>query len=199
MVNPDGVAISQTQQLNEYQQSLYQNDKAKGYAQESGDAYAAAWKANSIGIDLNRNFPCGWEPINDRPEPSYQGFKGTEPFTAAESIALRDYTLAHKFDATVSYHSSGSIIYFEYGKKQPVNAESRALADAVSVVNKYTLINSTGVNGGGYKDWVMEELGIPSITIEIGSGDSPLQYRELYNVFDRNYGILPAIAQWLQS
>ena len=199
MVNPDGVTISQTQAINDKLYLIYLSDKNNGYTVKSVSGYAVDWKANGKGVDINRNFPSGWEQIDDRDGPSSERYKGVKPFSALEAAALRDYTLANSFDVTVSYHSSGSIIYYEYGKKEPVNSQSKALGQAVNQVSGYRMANSVGVGGAGYKDWAMEELGIPSLTVEIGSGDSPLNPTESYSTFVRNVGVLPAIAGWLQG
>ena len=199
MVNPDGVIISQTRKLNEQQREIYLLDKEKGYTTQSERGYAQDWKANGKGIDLNRNFPSGWEEVDDRDGPSSERYKGVTPFCAAETVALRDYTYVYDFDVTVSYHSSGSIIYYEYGHKEPVNTLSESLGTAVHQVSGYRMANSVGVGGAGYKDWAMDELGIPSLTIEIGSGDSPLTPTESYSTFARNIAVLPSIAAWLQA
>lgn len=45
----------------------------------------------------------------------------------------------------------------------------------------------------------VDELEIPSVTVEIGCQDSPLAEREMYSIFARNYRVLPAIARWLQE
>lgn len=198
MANPDGVAISQTQTLNDAQREIYASDLAYGFTAESEGRYAYLWKANGLGVDINRNFPSGWETINNRLLPSSESFQGIEPFSTVEAAALRDYTLQYPFQATVNYHSFGSIIYYEYGTKEPVNTQSRSLASAVNRVTGYPLVGSSGVAAAGYKDWVMDELGIPSITVEIGTTAAPLSYREIYNVFARNLGTLPAVAKWLQ-
>ncbi|MBQ9858848.1 MAG: peptidase, partial [Oscillospiraceae bacterium] len=132
-------------------------------------------------------------------EPASAFFKGETEFSTAEARILRDYTLRYDFDVTISYHSSGSIIYWQYGDKQPVNDLSHQLGEAVNAVTGYPLIGSDSVDGAGYKDWVMNSLEIPSLTVEIGSEDSPLSERELYSVFARNYMVLPAIAGWLQN
>ena len=198
MTNPDGVIISQTGTLNDTQHEIYLSDKQNGYTSKSESRYAAQWKANGEGIDINRNFPAGWALIDDRTGPSSQKYQGPSPFCAAEAMALRDYTLKYAFDATISYHATGSLIYCSYGDKEPVNTESKSMAKAVREISGYDLASSTGIDGAGYKDWVIDTLEIPSLTIEIGCEEAALAQREIYSIFVRNYRILPAIARWLQ-
>ncbi len=198
MSNPDGVIISQTGTLSDAQREIYLRDRENGYTTHSERAYAAYWKANGEGIDINRNFPSGWEAIDDRTGPSSQLYQGVTPFSSAEATALRDYTLRYSFDATISYHATGSMIYYAYGDHGAVNAESKTLATAVQEISGYGLADSSGVDGAGYKDWSIEQLGIPSLTIEIGCEEAALAQREIYSIFVRNYRLLPAIARWLQ-
>ena len=197
MVNPDGAAISQTRELNDYQQALYSADLNAGYTEQDAADYASLWKANGLGVDLNRNFPAGWEEAEDRAAPSAMLYRGEAPFCAAETAALRDYTLAYDFDATISYHASGCVLYWEYGSRQPVNDRSLALAEQLQTVTGYPPQGSDGVDGAGYKDWVMEALGISSVTVEIGTEMAPLAERELYTTFARNAEVFAAVAQWL--
>lgn len=199
MTNPDGVATSQSGALSQLQQSIHAEDLARGLSSLDPGEYASQWKANALGTDINRNFPAGWEYITARTAPSTQQFRGTAPFSAAEARILRDYTLAYDFDATLSYHSSGSIIYYEYGSREPANSDSRSLAEHVSALTGYPLEGSGGVDGAGYKDWAIDTLGIPSLTVEIGCGDSPLAYRELHSIFARNLGLMPSLTQWLNE
>ena len=199
MSNPDGVILSQTGNLNSTQVQIYKNDKKKGYTYMSQTNYAAMWKANALGVDINRNFPAGWDKVDGRSSPSSELYQGTAPFSSKEAAALRDYTYKYDFDVTVSYHATGSIIYYEYGKKQPVNSLSKSLAQEIKKVSGYGLATSNGVDGAGYKDWVIDELLIPSVTIEIGSGDTVLEEREIYSVFARNYRVMPTIVRWLET
>lgn len=199
MSNPDGVVISQTETLTEAQQEIYHSDAEQGYTTATESRYAMLWKANGLGVDINRNFSAGWESIDERMEPSSEGYPGTSPFSTAEARALRDYTLRYLFDATISYHATGSLIYYEYGEKQPVNTRSYSLGTAVREISGYPLEGSDSVDGAGYKDWVIDALEIPSLTIEIGCEEAALAEREIYSIFVRNYRILPAVSRWLQS
>lgn len=199
MVNPDGVLIAQEGMLDSIQTQIYVRDTLQGFNTDDQAVYTAFWKANGLGIDLNRNFPTGWDTLEGRKEPSSQLYRGEAPFCAAETAALRDYTLRYPFAATVSYHASGSFIYYEYGNKTQVNLRSKDFAEAVSAVTGYPLRVSEGIDAGGYKDWAIDTLEIPSLTIEIGCERAPLAFAEIYSIFARNCVIFPAIAQWVLS
>lgn len=199
MMNPDGVTLVQSGVMTDQVRQIYENDLALGYTDLSPEAYLQQWKANGLGVDLNRTFDAGWDLFVGRPGPSSERYKGAALNDAAESRALRDYTMTHDFDVTVSYHSMGSLIYWEYGNREDVNAASHALAEAVGDAAGYAGYGSESVDAAGYKDWAIDKCGIPSITIEIGSEDSPLALRELEVLLARNLQVLPRIAQWLQT
>ena len=199
MVNPDGVILSQTASFTEEQLKIYNMDKLYGNTYYGKTWYASQWKANALGVDLNRNFPSGWEDIATRLEPSSEKYNGTEPLCAAESKALSEYTLRYEFDATISYHSSGCVIYYKYGDDEEMIDQCESLANAVYKVTGYVVQDGDEIDGGGYRDWAIAELGIPSITVEIGCDPAPLEYREIYSAFARNYDVLRAVAQWVKE
>lgn len=197
MTNPDGVTISQTGTLGDSQLPIYHHDRQTKKTEDTKTAYATRWKANALGTDLNRNFPAGWESLQDVTAPSFNRYRGSKPLSASESAALADYTLRYPFDITVGYHAFGSLIYYAYGTKQPVNEQSYQLANEMQAVTGYPPEGSSLTEGGGYKDWAMDALGIPSLTIEVGCQSAPLKERELPSIFFRNLWVLPALAQWL--
>lgn len=197
MVNPDGVIISQTGQLTEEQMRVYNLDLKNGYVYYDLAEYARQWKANALGVDINRNFVVGWIPSDERPEPSSEKYRGSTPFSTPEALWLYEYTLAQDFDATLSLHAYGNVLYYQYGNKQPVNRLSYSLAKAVQGVTGYIPTAGDNTKGAGYKDWVMEDLGIPSLTVEIGSAAVPIVQKDTYNIFDRCREMLPAVYKWL--
>lgn len=195
-VNPDGVLISQNGKLQGLQEAIYRQDKWENHTKLSPADYAKRWKANAMGIDLNRNFPAGWDSIVSRPCPSSENYKGNAPLCAPESRLLAHYTLRFPFAATISYHASGSVIYYEYGTRHQTIARSRQLAKFISHLTGYPPISDPALTGGGYKDWAMQALAIPSVTIEIGKGETPLSHTEYPDILSRNLNVPKATAKW---
>lgn len=199
MSNPDGVYTAQSCTLTDEQYLIYQSDLAKGYTYDSVESYARNWKANAVGVDLNRNFPDGWELITARKEPSSSRYAGTAPFCAPEALALKEYTLSYDFDVTMSYHTAGSVLYYEYGDDPVANAGAESLAWAINAVNGYILLGADTVDGAGYKDWAVDSLGIPSVTIELGYVHPVEAELELYSIFATESRMMAVVADWVRA
>jgi g-D-glutamyl-meso-diaminopimelate peptidase len=199
MADPDGVTISQKAAMTEPLRAIYNSDKALKYTSLSAMKYLKEWKANAAGVDINRNFPAGWEELDTRGGPSSSHYKGAQSADQPETRALMDYTQRYRFDATVSYHAQGSALYWQYGEDVEANARSLGLANAVKACTQYPLQGSDGLDAGGYKDWATAALGIPSITVEIGGRDCPLPLDEFYSIWERNRNVPAAVAQWVKD
>ncbi len=199
MANPDGVAISQNGVMTDLLKTIYQTDRAQSLTDLDPSEYLAQWKANGAGVDINRNFPTGWQGLDSPNGASATRYKGHAASDQTETRALMEYSKQYRFNATVSYHATGSCIYWQYGDKTAVNERSRSLAEAVSTFTQYTLEDSDRLDAGGYKDWAMDELGIPSVTIEVGSRPCPLSLVEFSTIWVRNRFVLAAIARWTKQ
>ncbi len=199
MVNPDGVTISQSGALDDPLRQIYKADWQGGYTRGEEAEYARLWKSNGSGVDINRNFPAGWDILKDRGAPSCQKYRGTQPFSTAEAQVLRDYTLRYEFDVTLSYHASGSVCYYDYGNYREVNSKGLALAQAFWRISGYIPLETGALSGGGYKEWAISELGIPSLTVEIGCSAAPLHQRELYSAYVRNVTMGEVLAEFLKN
>ncbi|HCG36359.1 MAG TPA: hypothetical protein DER23_08455, partial [Clostridiales bacterium] len=134
--NPDGAYISQTQVLSPacIKSFLLENNVPKKEVCNT----LRVWKANADGVDLNRNFDADWYTLNDGVgKPSYRNYKGPYPASEPETQALIRYTYLYPFEATLSYHSYGSEIYWEYGNDPEVLKRCYSLYEAVHKVTGY--------------------------------------------------------------
>lgn len=201
MVNPDGITISQigingirNSDLKECINKCYQEDIRDKYTNDNYEIYLKKWKANARGVDLNRNFNASWDLLNQSPHPSFENYKGKCYESELETRALVGLTNMYNFVLTISYHSSGNIIYWDYIDSLTKN-ECSNLADITNKCTKYEKamsdFNYNEVVSGGYKDWASSknQNPIPSITIETGEGNCPLNIKEFNNLWESNRGL----------
>lgn len=152
------------------------------------------YKANANGVDLNVNFDALWgSGVSNKKVKGDSDYIGEYPFSAAESRALRDFTYKTKPDITVSYHSKGEEIYYYFYQKQNLSRD-RFIAQAVAKETGYKIVNPIG-SAGGYKDWCVQKLGIPSLTIEVGDNrlSHPIGKQYLPSILKKNVNV-PQVA-----
>ncbi len=197
--NPDGAAISQTCAASAAVKAIYCDDRAAGFTDLPLGEYLREWKANAVGVDLNRNFDAGWQLIDTRPGPSSANYRGTSPESEPETQALVSYTLRFPFDATLSYHATGSEIYYDFGCNAPVNEAGLSLARSINRRTRYKLVPDDGTSFGGYKDWAIQALCIPSLTVEIGVSPAPLPLSEYAAIWRKNRDVPFIVAKWVRQ
>ena len=180
MINPDGVTLCQrgieAMNFSKTRQQLYriyEMDQAVEL-----DEYFGKWKSNARGVDLNRNFDAKWEEYYDRTgHPSSDHYKGSFPESEIEAKALTELTRQYPFQRTISYHAQGNVIYWYFGQEGELYSESREFAELVS---KET----------GYKDWAISAMKIPSLTVEIGTGGTPVPAEQFPAIWEQNKTVL---------
>ena len=201
MVNPDGISISQfgiegirSEELRQQIRQCYDNDLAQGRTSSAFDRYLIYWKANGRGVDLNQNFPANWHLAGGCPNPSYASYKGTQPLSEPESWALANLAASRKWSATVSYHSMGNIIYWDYQGNR-VTEQSRELTSLIQASTGYRPAGSSG--NGGFKDWTqIKDDPIPGVTIETGSVACPLPVSQYVDIWSRNKMVWALVAKY---
>lgn len=127
------------------------------------------WKANAKGVDLNRQCDVGWETIVGNPgKPYYNNFKGKRPESAAEVKAVLKLVKEIDPQISVTYHSTGKIIYWNYLQTGSRYHHDYALAKQLSKMTGYSLVYPRGIpSGGGFTDWFVHKLKRLGFTIEI--------------------------------
>lgn len=155
------------------------------------------YKANANRVDLNVNFDARWgEGKSNVFYPADENYVGEYPFSESESKALRDFTLYVRPDVTVSYHSKGEEIYWEFYQTGKKRERDYRLAQKLSESTGYPLKTAVG-SAGGYKDWCIEKLGIPSFTIEVGKNSltHPIKESELKDIYQKNKDVINVITE----
>ncbi|MDO4268887.1 MAG: M14 family zinc carboxypeptidase [Eubacteriales bacterium] len=201
MVNPDGISISQSgtngirsEELRRTIEQCYNNDVSLGRTSAAFNSYLNYWKSNGRGVDLNQNFPADWDQVTTSSLPSYATYKGDSPLSEPESQALANLLNSRTWSATISYHSMGNIIYWDYqGNK--VSDLSLNLANTVSARTGYRLAGASG--HGGFKDWAqIKDNPVPSLTLEVGSVACPMPLTEFTDVWNRNNDVWALVMKW---
>ncbi len=184
LANPDGALLS------ECGISSVTDEKRKNklLALNKQSADFSLWKANARGVDLNVNFAANWgKGAKNVRTAGAENYIGARPFSEPETLAFRNFTLKIKPDYTVSYHTKGEEIYWYFGQSTRTCPRDRTLAQVLSRATGYPLCEAKG-SAGGYKDWCIQRLGIPSFTIEAGADTltHPIGEEGLENILTKN-------------
>lgn len=184
MANPDGVTLCQNMN------AALANPIVKKCAASRQEAnnFIQRWKANARGVDLNRNFDIGWASYIGAPAPCGEGYKGSSPASEPETQAILHTAGKYKFACCISYHSSGNLIYWDYGCRGNLRQKELALANYASTIIGYPLHSTIqdAAATAGCSDYFVLKLKIPAITIETGAGECPLSTEEYPEIYKRN-------------
>lgn len=165
LTNPDGAALALRGES--FLRTL-SKERAAFLEEINGGKDFSLWKANAEGVDLNVNFPARWGTGRSNVfSPAPQNFVGSAPLCAPESAALAAFTEKVRPAATVSFHTKGREIYWEFFQKGEGAARDARIARALSEETGYA-VRKTPSSAGGYKDWCVETFGIPAFTVETG-------------------------------
>lgn len=162
MVNPDGVEIVLRGTKGVPNPGLLRK------ANEGSNNFTR-WKTNARGVNLNIQFQAAWDRAISLSQPHYEKYKGPRPESEPESHALAELVRKEKPAAMISYHSSGEVVYWQYGQTGKTLKQDLELAKGLSRLTGYRLSKEPRSESyGGFKDWFIKEYRRPGFTIEIG-------------------------------
>ena len=181
MANPDGLEISQN--------------------------LLPRWKANADGINVNANFPYNFRSSGNRLEGTYTGDSAA---SSKEAQVIVDITgrLSEKYRnfGVLSYHAMGQIVFGSYKEENEVLQEK--ITEMYDIVIDSTKYEDAGKLDGGkaygnYREYLIYEVGVPAITIEMGATVCPCDVSDYSTTFTKNkfvpFRIAAAISEWKQE
>ncbi len=133
------------------------------------------------GYDMNRNWPCDWQPDH------IQGGAGDMPLSYPETRAVAQWILRHpNIAASQSYHNAGGMILRGPGasyREGEYSGSDRAVYDSIAAAGAemlpfYTpmvIYKDLYTVHGGFVNWMAESRGIISFTDELWTDRRILQ------------------------
>ena len=182
LVNPDGAEL--------VKRAAKRSDKA-----------LMRYKANARKVDLNVNFDARWGRGRFNVFlPADENYVGKSPFSEPETRALGDFTSSENIGLTLSYHTTGRELYWYFFQSENYERDfSLARFVERALAFKYKRIDSDLCSAGGYKDWCIEKLGIPALTIELGDGIHPLGRDDLEEDIELNRRLAEMLSDKINS
>ena len=157
--------------------------------------FPSGWKANIRGIDLNLQFPAGWNRAKQIKysqgftKPAPRDFVGFGPLTEPEALAIYNFTLSHNFRLIIAYHTQGQEIYWNFQNINP--PDGYTIGRSFELASGYNL-STVPYNSSfaGFKDWFIQDFNKPGYTIESGIGENPLPISQFNKIYNNNLGII---------
>lgn len=192
LLNPDGALLSQCGL-----QSAINSRERKRLLRLCPNNDFTLWKANGRGVDLNVNFDARYgKGAKNVLIAGAENYIGKYPFSEPETRAIKRFTLQICPNYTISYHTKGEEIYWQFYQSPSETSRDYRLATVLSNSTGYPLAIAKG-SAGGYKDWCIQRLRIPSFTVEVGKDSltHPLGEEALQDIIEKNGDALKRLSE----
>ena len=184
MHNPDGVRLCQEGA------GFIKDADRRGFLIKAngGSGDFSLWKANAAAVDINVNFDAGWGTGESNlffPAPF--NYVGRAPMSEPETRAVAALIEKTAADYVITYHTKGEILYWQFNQRNMRKWRDYRYARFVSRHTGYRLVGQ-GKSAGGLKDWCVDVLKIPAVTVETGSDayGYPYPYSQFDDILKRN-------------
>lgn len=195
LINPDGANLCKNGLKNVpkiLKTGLVKINKSKNFS---------LYKANIRGVDLNNNFDANWnQKYTNITTPASQGYYGPMPLSEKESRMLSSFTKKIKPFITISYHMKGEEIYYDFFQVGQRKLRDKKIAEIFAKSTGYKIKSTEKCSSGGYKDWCVQKLKIPSLTIELGEDkfSHPYPKSQVKNIWKKNKDVFLCLEQALK-
>jgi len=131
------------------------------------------------GVDPNRNFPAlplagrgGWNAASGRPGSAY--YRGPQPLSEPECMALAQLCLAQRFCGAINFHSFGGVVFLPALQGDDREKAKRAFAvfqgpfQSRQRACRYRPVAERSARITGQLDpFLLDAFGTPSVTVEV--------------------------------
>lgn len=188
MVNPDGV---------EYGEDGWRKNRNPKEGQ-----------SGNIGVDLNRNYGFMWELYDIFPtkygnfwtsQPESWNYRGEEPFSEAETTAVKNLVESEKINISISYHSYGKWLTYPWTHTSQITPNEKLfllIGEGIASINGYqlysgksTLLPWPGGTIGTSENWLYGVHGIISFVIELCGTRVPRNSDTVYRYCTAHVGV----------
>lgn len=168
LANPDGLNITQ---FGIEASPNYEN--LKHMLNVAGDY--RWWKANTNGVDLNRNFDDGfWEVKNSYEKKASEDFKGEKPNSEPETIAIQNFCDDILPLMAISYHCYGEIMYWaDKFTHSGFSGFDSKIVNSLSKLTGYRVMpicHDPKVFSCGFENWYRTKYNRVAICMELSPG-----------------------------
>ena len=183
MANPDGVELCKNGIF-----SAPRNYQKKILKINKNSTDFKLWKANARGVDINNNFDARFKTNVNSCVPSSSGYIGKRAESEKETTALVKYLNKINPFIVICYHSKGEEIYYNFFQSGDRLERDKKIAEKFSKSTGYVIKNPEETSSGGLKDYVIEKLKVPALTIELGDDrlTHPIDEDKLNDIFEKH-------------
>ncbi len=177
-LNPDGAEISV---------HGIRGAKSMGsFVSSFTDSDCLSWRANALGVDINRNFRPLKETVTGEKEkyiPSPSLYPGEYPESEAETKTFTRLCRMTGFRQCLSLHTGDEEISFIHTENEP--SQISMMAKILACSCNYSLNErERGPSPYGLRDWFAKEFGHPAFEIGAGKNEKP-PYSDLFDLYEQ--------------